>query len=202
MAANTKGNRLPNSFFRANPLMKVSAAVLAHYSIAERLDEKLNLALSAIEEQGIDGSRRKRIQEERRLIEETGDPAALVEILRRGHDIFNRRLLCGKILEHHEQAVPLLLSRYRTCMLDHFIDAATVVFATGEPEYARMLRELYADIRSPFAQACACLVFGMQGMQEEIPFLLHEYGRFQREYPEETYHQHPLLALYLLHGKY
>lgn len=97
--------------------------------------------------------------------------------------------------------MPLLLKRYRTCMLDHFIDAATIVLATGEKKYAQLLWEMYAEIRCPFAQACACLVFGMQGMEQEIPFLRSEYTRFQHEYSDETYHQHPLLALYILHGK-
>ena len=97
--------------------------------------------------------------------------------------------------------MPLLLRRYRTCALDHFIDTATMVLATCERKYVEMLREMYADIRCPFAQACACLVFGMQGVENEIPFLHSEYLRFQNDYPDETFHQHPLLALYILHGK-
>jgi len=88
--------------------------------------------------------------------------------------------------------MPLILRRYRTCALDAFIDAAAKVFVMGEKEYAHMLREMYRDIRCPFAQACACLVFGMQGMEEEIPFLVSEYERFQREYPDESFDQHPL----------
>ncbi len=98
--------------------------------------------------------------------------------------------------------MPLVLRRYRTCALDQFIDAATIVFSVGEKKYAQMLREIYRDIRYPYARACACLVFGMQGMEEEIPFLLSEYRHFQQAYPKETFDQHPLLALYLLHGKY
>lgn len=73
------------------------------------------------------------------------------------------------------QAVPLLLKRYRTCALDQFIEAAMSVLAAGEKGYMQVLRDMYADIRDPYARACACLVFGMQGM-EDIPFLLHEYG--------------------------
>lgn len=198
---NAKAKRLPNSFFRANPLMELSTAVIAHYTITARLNEKVEQLISNLAEQGIDEVRREKIQQERQYIEQTDDPAVLVEIMRKGHDIVNRKLLCTKVLSLHEQTMPLLLKRYRTCVLDHFIDAATDVLATGEKKYAQMLREMYADIRCPFAQACACLVFGMQGMEQEIPFLLSEYTRFQHEYPDKTYHQHPLLALYILHGK-
>ena len=202
MENSKKTKRLPNSFFQKNPLQHLSAAMIAHYTITERLNEKFDSLVYNLTEEGIDDVRKAKIQQERQRIEETNDPAALVEFMRKGHDVFNQNLLCKKILQNQEETMSLLLKRYRTCALDQFIDAATAVFATGEQKYAHQLRDIYADIRNPFAQACACLVFGMQEMDEEIPFLLHEYERFQREYPNETYHQHPLLSLYLLHGKY
>lgn len=201
MAIYTERKRLPHSFFTANPLLKVSAALLAHYRITAGQNEELGQVISDIAAQNINTSRKESVQQDRQHIVQTDDPASLVEIMRKGHDILNQELLCAKILALHEQTMPLVLKRYRTCTLDHFIDAATITLAVGEKKYAQALREMYADICWPFAQACACLVFGMQGMEEEIPFLLGEYERFQREYPDETYHQHPLLALYILHGK-
>ena len=196
-----KGNYLPKSFFRNNPLMKYSAAAIAHFVITERPTERLEQTILDITENSIDDGRKEKIRQERQSIEQTDDPAVLVEIMRKGCDVFNQQLLCTKVLDLHEQTMPLLLRRYRTCALDHFIDAATMVLATCERKYVEMLREMYADIRCPFAQACACLVFGMQGMEDEIPFLHSEYLRFQNDYPDETFHQHPLLALYILHGK-
>jgi len=148
-----------------------------------------------------DETRRYEIHQDRQRIEQTDDPAELVEIMRSGHDIMNRGLLCSKILALHEHTMPLILRRYRTCALDEFIDATAEVFVMGEKEYAQRLREMYKDIRCPFAKASACLVFGMQGMEEEIPFLVSEYERFQQEHPDESFDQYPLLGLYILHGK-
>lgn len=193
---------LSNKFFRENPLMDLSAAVIAHYSITAKLDEKLEQRISSAAAYGIDEVRKEKIQQERYYIEQTYDPATLVEIMRRGHDILNQRLLCTKILALSDQTMPLLLRRYRTCMMDHFIDAAMTTFSMGEKKYTLALRDMYADIRCPYAKACACLVFGMQNMKEEISFLLDEYKSFKREYPDETFHQHPLLALYILHGRF
>lgn len=200
MATIEKRNRLPNSFFRANPLLHMSAAKIIHFTITE-LTGSLKCELDNMVEKEIDDAHRITVQQERKQLEATDDPAALVEYARKKHDILNRRLLCEKLLQQHEQTMPLLLKRYRTCALDGFIETATEVLACGEKKYAQQLRDMYADIRAPYARACACLVFGMQAM-DEIPFLLHEYERFQREYPEESFEQHPLLALYLLHGKY
>jgi len=44
----------------------------------------------------------------------------------------NRGLLCSKILMLHDQTMPLVLRRYRTCALDAFIDAAAEIFVMGE----------------------------------------------------------------------
>ena len=202
MHANAERKYLPNSFFAKNPLKKISAATLIHFSIVARIRDKIEQILNDEAAPGIEASRKEKVQQERQLIQQTDDPVALVEIMRKGHDIINQRLLCDKIIALHEQTMPLVLKRYRTCVLDQFIDPATITFALAEKKYAQMLREMYGDIRCPYARACACLVFGMQGMEEEIPFLLSEYQHFQQAYPEETFDQHPLLALYLLHGKY
>ncbi len=201
MAKNTGTNRLPNSFFKMNPLMDYSAAMIAHFTITARKSGKIDQMIYDVAAEVFDETRRDEISQDRQRIEQTDDPAELVEIMRSRHDIMNRGLLCSKILALHEQTMPLVLKRYRTCALDEFIDTAAEVFATGDKKYVQMLRKMYRDIRCPFAQASACLVFGMQGMEEEIPFLLSEYERFQREYPDESFDQHPLLALYILHGK-
>lgn len=202
MKANTERNCLPNSFFKKNPLKDISAATIGYYMIVSKSIRELDQMISDTAAQSIDASRKEKIRLERQRIEQTDDPAELVEIMRKGHDIVNQRFLCDKIIALHEQTMPLVLKRYRTCALDQFVDAATTIFALGEKRYAQMLREMYGDIRYPYARARACLVFGMQGMEEEIPFLLSEYRYFQQAYPEESFDQHPLLALYLLHGKY
>ena len=202
MKAKAERKFLPNSFFKENPLKEISAATIGYYTIVAKADGKLDQMISDVAVQGIKDSRKEEIRQERQRIEQTDDPAELVEMMRKGHDILNQRLLCDKVIALHEQTMPLVLKRYRTCALDQFVDAAATTVALGEKKYAQMLREMYRDIRYPYACACACLVFGMQGMEEEIPFLLNEYRHFQQAYPNESFDQHPLLALYLLHEKY
>lgn len=198
----SKENRLSNRFFRENPLQRISSAVIAHYMMTDLYEEEMNQTFDELVSDNIDAQRRESLEQERVRIEQTNDPEMLVEIARKGHDIFNRNLLCEKLLMLHEQTVPLLLRRYRTCTLDSLIETAMTVFATGEEDNARLLLEMYPEIRCPYAQACACLVFGMQGMEDTIPLLLREYERLGKEYPAESWDQHPLLALYILHERY
>ena len=47
----------------------------------------------------------------------------------------------------------------------------------------------------------ACLVFGIQKQEDTLPLLLTEYQRLQKEFPEESLCQGPLLAIYILYNK-
>ena len=194
-------NRITSKFFKKNPLQNMSAAMIAHYAI--RLYQNKEEHLIADEEgKRIDDARRKAIELEHIRIEQMEEPEELVECARKGCDPFNHNFLCDKIIARSEETMPYLLKRYRTCALDGFIDMACCILASTDPKYAQQLLEMYNQIRCPYAKACACLVFGMQGMKETVSMLLKEYDRFLDEYPKESFEQHPLMALYILHGKY
>ena len=184
---------LPNKFFASNPLKDISAARLAHFKMVCDTDAILDEINSEARKQAMEAERLK--------IMETDDPATLVEFARKIVEMPNHRILISKILQLEDQTLPILLRRFRTCSVDHFIEIAVRVFVEADRKYVQQLREMYSQIRAPYAQAGACLVFGMCGMKEEIPFLLKEYERFQREYSKETFDQHPLMALYILHGR-
>ncbi len=198
----TKENYLSNQFFRKNPLKKISTAIIAHCVIEMLTIEKMNQKISELVSSTIEPQRQEKLLQERKRLEQIDDPAQLAEFVRKGYDILNQSLVCRKVLSQQDQVLPLLLKRYRTCALEQFIETTSAVLVYGEQEYVQLLREMYGEIRSPYAQAQACLVFGMREMEEEIAFLVKEYERFQKEYPNESFEQHPLLALYLLHGRY
>lgn len=40
-----------------------------------------------------------------------------------------------------------------------------------------------------------CLILGFRGEKSLIPFLMEEAKRMEREYPDETYDQGPVLAV-------
>lgn len=196
-----KNNRLSNSFFKANPLKEFSAAAILDFSIVEVSAKDFTGFSVETVESLLSEERKQKINQEHNRIETMNDPAELVDYMRKITELFNRRLLCDKILEQQEQTMPLLLKRYRTSALDEFIETAVIVLSLGEKRFAQQLFEMYKEIRCPYAQACACLVFGRQRMEETIPFLRGEFERFKQVSPREHFEQHPLRALYILHGR-
>jgi len=81
MAKNAEIKRLPNSFFKMNPLMDISAAIIAHFTITARKSGKINQMIYDVAAEVFDETRRDEISQDRQLIEQADDPAELVEIM-------------------------------------------------------------------------------------------------------------------------
>lgn len=81
------------------------------------------------------------------------------------------------------------------------MDSIPYILGHAEREYVDQLIEMYPEIRNPYAQSMACVALGVQEREDTLPLLLREYERLKRQYPEESYCQGPLLAIYILYGK-
>ena len=192
---------LPRNFFRDNPLDKMSAPLIAHFSMTAGFDEKLQNAIWDILEGEIEPERKARIEEEKAEIArlETGD--AIVKFIRNDYDIANRETLCKKILTMQAEGLPPLLRRFQTSFQDSVTETTVYILGHAEREYVDQLIEMYPEIRNPYAQSMACVALGVQEREDTLPLLLREYERLKRQYPEESYCQGPLLAIYILYGK-
>ena len=192
---------LPRNFFRDNPLDKMSAPLIAHFSMTAGFDEKLQNAIWDILEGEIEPERKARIEEEKAEIArlETGD--AIVKFIRNDYDIANRETLCKKILTMQAEVLPPLLRRFHTSVQESVTETTVYILGHAEREYVDQLIEMYPEIRNPYAQSMACVALGVQEREDTLPLLLREYERLKRQYPEESYCQGPLLAIYILYGK-
>lgn len=192
---------LPKNFFKDNPLDKMSAPLIAHFSMTAGFNEKLQNAIWDILEGEIEPDRKVRIEEEKAEIArlETGD--AIVKFIRNDYDIANRETLCKKILTMQAEVLPPLLRRFQTSFQDSVTETTVYILGHAEREYVDQLIEMYPEIRNPYAQSMACVALGVQEREDTLPLLLREYERLKRQYPEESYCQGPLLAIYILYGK-
>lgn len=194
-------NQLPKGFFKKNPLIELSPANIAYFSMTAGFDEDLEAEVFDLIEKEIDTQRLDKINREREEIPnlETGED--FVRFMRSNYDISNRSMLCKRALTMQEAVIPPMLHRFRTSMQDMFIEAAVYILAHAEQTYVDQLKALYPEIRNPYAQSMACLVFGIQKQEDTLPLLLAEYQRLQKEFPEESLCQGPLLAIYILYNK-
>ena len=188
-------------FFRLHPLDKMSAALLADFKLTMEENDPLQTQFEEVVLSMKPHPHEKELQRDREIIAKMDSGEAVVAYMRQEHNGLADADFHKKALTLAAEAMPLILRRYKTSWQDRFIEHAFCLFAKSDPVYGERLFREYREIRNPYAQADACLLFGELGMKETVPFLMQEYERFQREFPDESFHQHPLLALYILCGE-
>lgn len=189
------------SFFKQNPLDEISSAIIADFSLSTLFNDELNAEIEKIVNGQIEDERKAQILADKDTVEQLSSGEDVVTYMRKKHDNVADLLFCKKAMTLESEAAPLIVKRYMTSAQDRFIELAFRILAKADKKYAEQLFREYKEIRNPYAQAMACLLFGEQEMEETVPLLMQEYKRFKQSYPKESFNQAPLLALYILYGE-
>lgn len=194
-------NLMSKQFYTDNPLDKNSSEYSAYTMVTALWDDTLWETMENKLSYMIEPDRLRQRAAERAQIAQLKGGDEAVKFIRGGYDEANRIKLARKLLAMQAEMIPPLLRRYRTSGQDVLIDTAYSVFSHAEPGYIDQLIELYPEIRDPHARSLACLVFGLQEREETLPLLQREYERLKKEYPDDSYAQGPLIAIYVLDGE-
>ena len=189
---------LPKNFFKNEPLEEMSTAILAHFSMTALFADQMEAAVEEILDDKLPAERKVQIAAEKEAIAKLAGGEEAVRFIRKGFDIINRTTLCKKLLTMQEEVMPPLLRRFRTSFQDEVVETTAYCLVYGELEYVEQLKAMYGEIRNPYAQSMACLIFGMRKQEDMLPLLLREYQRMKKAHTEESLCQGPLLAIYLL----
>lgn len=192
---------LPKSFFKQNPLKEMSVAKISDFSLTVNFNDALQAKMEEILDEHISDERHVQVAKDKEEIEALDSGEAVLNYMRKNHDNLADPMFWKKALTLQEEAVPLILMRFKTTGQDRFVEHAFRILAKADIKYTRQLFEEYEEIRNPYAQSTACLLFGEHEMEEAVPLLMKEYKRFQNMYPDEDLDQAPLLALYILYGE-
>ena len=172
--------KLDKKFFETHKVPELSAANIFYFSVNAALPDLFQQFDKLAKVKGLtvpDNS------DERNMIASMNDPEIIVNYMRKLKAIENRHEMIEKVSEYAETTMPLILKRYLTSALDSFIETAGRCFVKNDLRYVLELRKRYQEIRNPYAQAVACLVFGMKEMDQEGEFLLDEYEKMRNAYP-------------------
>ncbi len=198
MANNNK--IIPNRFWHEHKEEELGLGVIANCNINLLFDEEFLEKMKKSLGEELTEERMSAMEDEKQRFMALTTPEEIVKAMRCRSDYFNRPILYRKALDMQEEIMPLILRRYRTSCQDEFLEDAAIIFAHCEERYAVELREMYDDIRSPYAQALACVVFGIREDAEALPLMYRDYRRFQRNYPDKQYDECVLTGLWDLHN--
>lgn len=138
-------------------------------------------------------------EEEAALAEEIRvctDPEQLVKWMRKTMTGLLRARLLRRAMAYEKDVLPLMQKRALTTQLVGFEDCVTMFFLECKKNPCQWIMDNYDNIRSEFLKSQFCLVLGMRGTPEFVPFLLQQVDRFEHLQTTEQYlEQGPLLGL-------
>lgn len=182
--------QLSNGFFVENPVKEISAARLIYSCL-------LN---PGIEEHVADVAKphisEKRWKEEEKKIKQETILEGLLKIMGASPDSLNHALLKKKILSFSRLAILRIIERLKDNQDDLFVELGIKIIYESKINCSSELLRILDTIKDPYTLSLIYLLLGLIGPKEAIQPVWNYYHFLRDRYPEETYEQGPLLALY------
>lgn len=122
-----------------------------------------------------------------------------IRLMRKPLSKTNQSMLRKKLLEHEDEVLPLIQKRALTNRQDEFIENTLYFFLHSETDCCDWIMENYNVFKCEYLKSLLCLVIGIRCSDVSlIPVMMAETDRFALDYPDESFDQGPLLAVYEL----
>lgn len=192
---------LTKKFFKDNPYLENSVQRFIYSTLL--YEELEDLANKIVIKQGLlSDERLEYITREKEAIQIGQNPEMIFLLLQKNTEMVNRGLLVKKALEFEEDILPMVVKKLIHSYHDIFIENSIELLAKSNKDYTPLLKERYAEIRSPYVQSLVCLILGLREEEDTIPWMVDRFFEMKKLYPGETYHQGPLLALHELNNRF
>ena len=147
------------------------------------------------EEYGFGGGGSFKSEGSKSIIKNTKD---FFKLMRKPMTGMNRSKLRNRLLENEEMLMPLIKEKALKNGQDYFIENAFYFFAHAEEDCCNWIMSNFNDFRNEYMKSMLCLVLGIRGKEDVIPFLKSQVGRFIMDYPDELFEQGPLYGMDIL----
>ena len=207
--------KIPKSFWRENLLEEESFAEYI-YLVMKLLDSDDDIGKKIVEE--VFKEPNMEDIEHKEYLSRIYTPEDMIKFVRHPWSLSNIPFILQKAEQMEKDLIPLILKRYQTSTQSVFIENAVQILDKCDIIYIRQLKDMFSNIRSPYARSLACLVFAARKEYDTIPLIMDEYQKMleydyddcdgeylsndEEEHEPVDYEDGPLLALYLLYDKF
>lgn len=195
---------LTRDYFHQHPVKEHSAArfeysMLLMPEVASSLERILPGLHGLAAQRGIDlpDSTQQMAQ-----LEQEEDMGRLLRMLRQTLAPHIREALLKKLLKREAEALPeirrLILKTFNGIAIENCVRFMT----RCEENSSAWILQNYEDVREPYARSLLCLVLGFRAGADVIPFLMRQVERFEQQFPDHSFEQAPILALYEIRARF
>jgi hypothetical protein len=193
--------KILDKFFKENGVKDAgitSAPAVAHFQIKLLLSPETNDKLQGVMDEIVfknKPDRESSVLAEKTEIEAITSPEEIIKFMRRGPDPMNQHILAYKAMEFEDEVIPEVIRRLKTNLTTEFIETAARVLSVCKKDIAGELIGYYNDVRSPYAQTMILIILGFKADETAIPWLIEQYHKMKRLYPNESYQDGAFYAL-------
>lgn len=199
--------KLLDQFFQKNTLQSElpTAPALAHFYISLEKNPQDNEEIREIMNEVVfedQPGRKEEALAEQHEIESVTTSDQLLRFMRRHTDPVNQHILVNKAMEFEDEIVSQIIRMLKTSLNEGFIETAIRILAKSEQDVAGKLIKYYDDIRLPYAQSMVLVLLGFKADEAEIPWLIEQYEKLKRLYPDESHCEGAYYALCEIGGRF
>ena len=195
---------LTKDYFNRHPVKEYSAARLEYSmllmpEVMDVVDEKLPEMREMAAKRGIDIPD---TTEQMKRVEEEEDTGKLLRMLRQTHPPVVRKVVREKLLKREREVLPEIQRMILKAFNDNTIENCVRFMTKCETDCTEWIMRHYDDVREPYARSMLCLVLGFRASTDVIPFLVQQVDAFERQFPDKSFEQGPLMALYEIRARF
>ena len=195
---------LTKDYFNRQPVKEYSAARLEYSmllmpEVMDVVDEKLPEMREMAAKRGIDIPD---TTEQMKRVEEEEDTGKLLRMLRQTQPPVVRKAVREKLLKREMEVLPEIQRMILKAFNDNTIENCVRFMTKCETDCTEWIMRHYDDVREPYARSMLCLVLGFRASTDVIPFLVQQVDAFERQFPDKSFEQGPLMALYEIRARF
>lgn len=195
---------LTKDYFNRHPVKEYSAARLEYSmllmpEVMDVVDEKLPEMREMAAKRGIDIPY---TTEQMKRVEEEEDTGKLLRMLRQTQPPVVRKAVREKLLKREMEVLPEIQRMILKAFNDNTIENCVRFMTKCETDCTEWIMRHYDDVREPYARSMLCLVLGFRASTDVIPFLVQQVDAFERQFPDKSFEQGPLMALYEIRARF
>ena len=128
--------------------------------------------------------------------------ATLLRMLRQALPPVVRKAVLEKLLKREAEVLPEIRRIILKAFNDNTIENCVWFMTKCETNCTNWILQNYDDVHEPYARSMLCLVLGFHADTDVISFLMQQVDSFEIQFPDRSYEQGPLMALYEIRARF
>ena len=192
-----KSYSLPSKrYYKEHPLSEISSGMMLYTNVL--MPELREATVHATNDLALKGYQMPDNSEYIENLKNETDLKKLLRMMRNYLPVEATTLMMQKLNANEAEVVPEIEKILLKAFNPTTIENCTLFLAQCAFNCSDWIRENYTAIKDDYCRSRLCVVLGLKGGLQDVPFFMEQVEYFKARCPEKDYEESPLIALYHL----